>query len=439
MRSGPERRGGRAGSTDEGPDSVRVLLVDDQLDVAETTALHLERRRDAFEVLVETGGPAALDRLESSAVDCIVSDYEMPSMDGLALLREVSSRDESVPFILFTGKGSEEIASEAISTGVTDYLQKRATADQYDVLANRIEHAVARRRSERAHAETELRYRHLVDTSPDGILVHRDGEMLYANQTLYEFAGIDDPATGYEIDPLSYVHPDDRERVRERLETRPRATGENGWLSWRLQRPDGEVRYVESRGAPIEFAGRPATQVVVRDVTAHREHERRLESLNAATRDLFLLDSREAVADRALAVVEEILDEPIASVWAYDPSTESLVTIAATDGALDLIAADTGIDVAPDAAFDTIREMAFPSDSLEMRVFREGEPRVFEDYGDRDDAVVESIRSAFLFPLESHGMLGVASTAGTDFEGWKRDLLDVLCRSLVAALDRLYE
>jgi len=429
----------RAGPADGRSETVRVLLVDDQLDVAETTALHLERRRDAFEVLVETSGSAALDRLASSTVDCIVSDYEMPSMDGLALLREVSTRHGDLPFILFTGKGSEEIASEAISTGVTDYLQKRTTADQYDVLANRIENAVARRRSERAHAETEHRYRHLVDTSPDAILVHRNGEVLYANQTLCDFAGIDDLSAVYEVDPLSYVHPDDRGRVRERLNARPGSTGEDGWLNWRLQRSDGAVRYVESRGAPIEFAGRPATQVVIRDVTAHREHERRLEALNEAMRDLFLAESREAVASRALAVVEEVLDESVATVWAYDPSTESLVTVAATDGALDLIAADAGIDVDPDAAFDTIREMAFPSDSLEMRVFREGEPRVLEDYGDRDDAVVGSIRSAFLFPLESHGLLGVASTEGTAFDGWDRDLLAVLCRSVVAALDRLYE
>ncbi|MBV0902403.1 response regulator [Haloarcula salina] len=439
MGIGSERRVKLTGSADGRSEPVRVLLVDDQPDVAETTALHLERRHDAFEVTVATSGPAALEQLAASTVDCIVSDYEMPSMDGLALLREVSTHHGDLPFILFTGKGSEEIASEAISTGVTDYLQKQTTADQYDVLANRIENAVARRRSERAHAETELRYRNLVDTSPDAILVHRNGEVLYANRTLCDFAGIDDISAVYEVDPLSYVHPDDRERVRERLLSRPKAGDELGWIDWRLRRPDGESRYVESRGAPIAFAGRPATQVVIRDVTAHREHERRLEALNAATRDLFLAESREAVASRALAVVEETLGESIASVWAYDPSTESLVTIAATDDALDLIAADTGIDIDPDAAFDTIREMAFPSDSLEMRVFREGEARVFEDYGDRDDAVVESIRSAFLFPLESHGMLGVASTEGTAFDGWDRDLLAVLCRSVVAALDRLYE
>ena len=143
-------------------DTVRLLLVDDEYDLAEVTALHLERRREAFDVTVVTDGPAALDVLETETIDCVISDYEMPGMDGLELLRAVTDRDPTLPFILYTGRGSEEIASEAISAGVTDYLQKRTTSDQYDVLANRVDNAVARRRSERAREESEGRYRTLV-------------------------------------------------------------------------------------------------------------------------------------------------------------------------------------------------------------------------------------------------------------------------------------
>src|SRR6056297_2142390 len=91
-----------------------VLLVDDEPDVASVTSIHLERHIDDVATETVTDGEAALERF-SADVDCVVSDFEMPGMDGLALLRAVRDRDPDVPFILFTARGSEEIASEAIS------------------------------------------------------------------------------------------------------------------------------------------------------------------------------------------------------------------------------------------------------------------------------------------------------------------------------------
>ncbi|WP_135825163.1 hybrid sensor histidine kinase/response regulator [Halorussus ruber] len=92
---------------------------------------------------------AALDRLEVEEFDCVVSDYQLPGMDGLELLDAVRDARPEMPFILLTGGGSEQIASKAISAGVTDYLKKGDDKEQFAVLANRIENAIARRRTER--------------------------------------------------------------------------------------------------------------------------------------------------------------------------------------------------------------------------------------------------------------------------------------------------
>ncbi|WP_066418647.1 GAF domain-containing protein [Halorubrum aethiopicum] len=125
-----------------------VLVVDDEPGAADLVATYLERLLDGIETIAVTSPGAALDRLRERPIDCVVSDHDMPESTGLELLETVRSEIGELPFLLFTGKGSEEIASEAISAGVTDYLQKGGGADQYEMLANRVDNALCRRQAE---------------------------------------------------------------------------------------------------------------------------------------------------------------------------------------------------------------------------------------------------------------------------------------------------
>lgn len=153
---------------------IRVLHVDDDPDFLELTRTALDRERSNFRVETASDAAAALDRIEEHEFDCVVSDYEMPAVDGIEFLMDVRERDRELPFILFTGKGSEEIASEAISAGVTDYLQKEGGTSQFTVLANRIENAVDRYRARRAAAETERKLTEIAEESDD-VLYMIDG------------------------------------------------------------------------------------------------------------------------------------------------------------------------------------------------------------------------------------------------------------------------
>jgi PAS domain S-box-containing protein len=130
-------------------DRIRVLHVDDDPRFGQLVADFLERIDDRIDVARETDARAGLDALADEAFDCVVSDYDMPRMDGLEFLREVRERHGDLPFLLFTGKGSEAVASDAITQGATDYLQKGGGTEQYDLLANRIENAVSGYRAER--------------------------------------------------------------------------------------------------------------------------------------------------------------------------------------------------------------------------------------------------------------------------------------------------
>jgi len=402
---------------DDGPE-IHVLLVDDQVDLAEVTGLHLENRRDSFDVTLAPGGPAALDRLAETPVDCIVSDYEMPEMDGLELLRAVKDRDPSLPFILYTGRGSEEIASEAISEGVTDYLQKRTTSDQYDVLANRIDNAVARQRSERAREESEGRYRTLVEASPHAILVHYGEEIVYVNDTMVRLFGFEAQPQAHGTEAMSYVHPDDRDVVRQRMRRVLDDRAESDWIAWRLLRTDGEIREVESRGTPVEYDGQRAVQVVVRDLTDQRRRERQLAALNGATNALAGAGARTAVAETAVDAVVTLLEDP--TVGVFEEVEGSLLELASA-----------GVDGRAGFPLDG---RGLPADTAETAAYRAGTARLLDDYAAPEDAPAGSVESVFLVPLADYGLLWVGSDGVASADC---DALEILGRSVVAAFDRL--
>ena len=167
------------------PSTIRVLHVDDEPDFTEMTATFLEREDERFSVETATSASEGLDYIAENQIDCIVSDYDMPSQDGIEFLKTVREEHLDLPFILFTGKGSEEVASTAISAGVTDYLQKESTTSQYTVLANRIRNAV-----EGSSAQRD-RQRHLdaIETAQEGISILNDGQFIYVNEAYADLYG----------------------------------------------------------------------------------------------------------------------------------------------------------------------------------------------------------------------------------------------------------
>lgn len=177
-------------------EAIRILHVDDEPSFALMVADRLAREHDGFEIVTESSPTDGLDRLQTAEFDCVVSDYQMPEMDGLAFLNIVRENYGDIPFILFTGKGSEEIASEAITAGVTDYLRKASGVERYSMLANRILNAV-----ERYHALRQIDLsRRALATANEGIsLVELDGTFSYVNPA---FAAL----FGYEPEELIGEH-----------------------------------------------------------------------------------------------------------------------------------------------------------------------------------------------------------------------------------------
>jgi PAS domain S-box-containing protein len=169
--------------------SFRVLHIDDDPDFSDLTARFLEREIDNIRVMTETSATAGLNRI-SSETDCIISDYDMPGVNGIEFLERIREKYPKLPVILFTGKGSEEVASEAMTAEATDYLQKDTGPEQYELLANRIQNAVGKYRSEQAEQrrrERQTRQRDaLAELTTDTAIVA--GEFKTAAERLTETA-----------------------------------------------------------------------------------------------------------------------------------------------------------------------------------------------------------------------------------------------------------
>jgi PAS domain S-box-containing protein len=150
----------------------------------------LEREDERLSVEAATSASVGREKLSSAPFDCVISDYDMPGENGIEFLESVRETHPDIPFILYTGKGSEEIASEAISAGVTDYLQKGTGTDQYTVLTNRVVNAVERWRAELEAEQTRNRLRAITNNSTDVILtIDEESIVQFVNPAISDVLG----------------------------------------------------------------------------------------------------------------------------------------------------------------------------------------------------------------------------------------------------------
>ena len=150
---------------------LSILYVDDEPDLLEIGKLFLEGMGE-FQVTTSESAYNALASLKETPCDAIVSDYQMPDMDGLSFLKQVRARFPELPFILFTGKGREEVVIEAINSGVDFYIQKGGDpTSQFSELAHKIRQAVRWRTAERALAENRDYLNGIFSSVRAGILV----------------------------------------------------------------------------------------------------------------------------------------------------------------------------------------------------------------------------------------------------------------------------
>ncbi|MFB6115918.1 MAG: PAS domain S-box protein [Candidatus Nanosalina sp.] len=165
-------------------DSLEALVVDDNEKCASLTARKLEQEAEHVSTEYVTSPEDALDVFDRENYDTVVVDYKMPGIDGLEFTEKLDRRT-NVPVILYTGKGSENIAKEAFRAGAEDYVSK-TSENHLEELSRRVENAALGYR-----AEEELGvFREAVESSGHAIkITDKSGQLLYVNPAFEENTG----------------------------------------------------------------------------------------------------------------------------------------------------------------------------------------------------------------------------------------------------------
>ncbi len=169
----------------------RVLYVDDEPVLLNLGKTHLEL---SGKLLVETAASAreAFDLLRHHTYDGIISDYQMPEMDGIEFLRDIRALYQDIPFILFTGKGREEIAIDALNNGADFYLQKGGqTKPQFAELEHAVIHVIDRKQVRDALKESQQQMTDLINFLPDATFaIDLENKVIAWNRAMEEMTGI---------------------------------------------------------------------------------------------------------------------------------------------------------------------------------------------------------------------------------------------------------
>ncbi|MFB6282524.1 MAG: PAS domain S-box protein [Halobacteria archaeon] len=259
----------------------------------------------------------ALDKLGSEEFDCVLSDYEMPEMNGLELLDEVRENYDSLPFILFTSHGSEDIASEAITAGVSDYIQKGSSKDDFELLAKRIKNTVSEYRARKQVQEREERYRKIVENSPYPIAVHRNGELIYCNDSLAELVNARSSREIIGRDVTEFVKDDYLDQAQARMEEIREGEITRG-DEIKIETLDGDTCVIETTGVTVNFEGDTVIQTMVNDITEKRKMKKRIKRAENKYRRLV---EQNLVGIYMLKNLEiDYMNPKAASIFGYEPS-----------------------------------------------------------------------------------------------------------------------
>lgn len=278
-----------------GEKPLKILHVDDEKNQLEFTKLFLEQIEKDVVVDSVNNPEEALKRQEEENYDCIISDYKMMSMNGIELAQKVRKKSD-VPFILYTGHGSEEVAELAFSSGIDDYLRKETEPTHYQVLAKRIKETVEK------HRLDEL-YKKVVEESRDAIIIIVKNKVAFLNRAACSLVGINSVEECIGEDVFEFF-------LAESEKIFPPSLDEEGNYNLKMnyRTSYGAIRNADVNISKIRYRGEDAYLCFIRDITEQRRNRERLNAIYQQAIKLSTAADVQEISEITLDIMETVFD-----------------------------------------------------------------------------------------------------------------------------------
>lgn len=302
---------------------IKVLHVDDDAGLVKLARRALQTE-GSFQVETALSVREAYQKMREEKFDVIVSDYLMPEKDGLAFLKELRQNGENIPFIIFTGKGREEVAKEALNLGADSYLNKMGDPEiVYCELAHNITKAVRIKEAEEALRDSEEKFRAISESASEAtISIDTQGRMVFWNRGAETIFGYS--ASEMVGKPITLIMPErcgdnHQTKIAAWLSSAPPVFGKSVEMTG--LKKDGNEFPLEASFSSWKMKGEAFLTVVAHDVTGKKHAWEALKQAEEEAKSTLSLLSAtlESTADGILVVNTEgkitIYNQRFAEMW----------------------------------------------------------------------------------------------------------------------------
>jgi len=280
-----------------------ILIVDDELGPRESLGMIL---KPSFNVFSSEDGKQALQIIKNTNVDIVTLDLKMPVMSGEEVLKRIKAYDPTIEVVIITGYGTLKSAVEAIKYNVFDYILKpfsvkevlgavQGAISKRDAVLNsdHPQHELRQRtlQAERSFSErtiqlreSQIKYKQIIDSSMDGIVVVQNGEFSFVNPKMMDMLGY----AGSELlrkRAMDLIHPEDHSKLNGiyAADQKIRKKDPSSTYTVRAVRKDKSFFWAEINSITTLWEGKLAVLSFVRDISARKRAE---EMLRQAQEDL---------------------------------------------------------------------------------------------------------------------------------------------------------
>jgi PAS domain S-box-containing protein len=402
--------------------ALKVIHIDDDPNLQYFLKLSFNDIDPLIDLVQCSDGEEALEYIDDT-VDCIITDYKMPNLDGLELAKVVRENFD-IPIIIFTGQGSESVASRAFSIGVNSYIQKSLEHSVYEILLKEVRNHCERYSSVKKLTQSENKYRTFLEKSLDGIAFIVGAELRFVNERAATVLGYSrEELTGMKISQLTT--PKYARLMYERAIRRQRGEKVPEQYESMLLHKDGSEILVEIHAGLVEFEGEVGSLTVIRDVTEKKKYQERLEYLSSYCSSLNTIKSLDELYQKTYKILDKALGYKVLDI------------IAVKEGYLE--------DVKPNSEGEEKFRTPLDGPGVTVRAVKTGETqlvndtRLDEDYvsGKSTPGMLSEIAVPVFVKDEVFLVLNVESEKANAFNVDDKKLLEIFAQNVGSTIERL--